>query len=319
MVYARAVQHGPNFGAAGATVASGLLLAGLALAPESARAGEPAEATAGPADAEPNDAEPGETAPNVCVSAYEDNQILRRGGELLAARDKLLVCAQSQCPEAVRADCMQWLDELQRSIPTIVVAARDVSGADTTSVRLFIDGALAAESLDGRPIALDPGAHDLRFEHGDERIDQKVVVQQGAHERAIVVSFAPETPPAAAPVSPPPPDVAEEPGPPALAFVLGGLGLAALGAFAGFGLVGRSEAGDLNDTCGPTRTCAESDIDAARTKLIVADVSLGVGVVSLGIATTLLVLHATSEPEAAFDAGASVGRSGASGWLSARF
>lgn len=302
----------------GALAGAIVLVGNIPLAVRIAHAGEPAAPVGDTAAESAAESPTDDSASKACVSAYEDNQVLRQAGELLAARDKLLVCAQSTCPEAVRADCLRWLDEVQRSLPTIVVAARDVTGADTTDVRVFVDGTLAAESLDGRPIPMNPGAHDLWFEHGDDRIDRKVVVQQGVRERRITVSFAPD--PVSTPVPPPPaPDAPEEPGPPVLAFVLGGLGVAALGAFAGFGLVGSSEASDLNDTCGPTRTCADGDIDAARTKLIVADVSLGVGIVSLGIATTLLVLHATSEPSTAIDVGANVSRTAGSGWISARF
>lgn len=60
----------------------------------------------------------------------------------------------------------------------------------------------------------------------------------------------------------------------------------ALGSFAIFGIQGKNEVDDLQK-CKPR--CAEEDVDSARTKLIIADISLGVGVVALGVATYMLL------------------------------
>ena len=71
------------------------------------------------------------------------------------------------------------------------------------------------------------------------------------------------------------------------ALVVGGIGVLALGSFAIFGLGGKSDVNNLENTCKPH--CAESDVDKARTKLIIADISLGVGIVALGVATYLIL------------------------------
>jgi hypothetical protein len=81
--------------------------------------------------------------------------------------------------------------------------------------------------------------------------------------------------------------------------VLGGVGVAALGSFAAFGILGKNQLATLHETCGATHTCAEADVDAARTKLIVADVSLGVSVVALGVATVLFFTQGAKAKEAA--------------------
>jgi hypothetical protein len=73
--------------------------------------------------------------------------------------------------------------------------------------------------------------------------------------------------------------------------VFGGLGVAAFGVFAYFGLRGMSDASHLKDTCVPG--CATSDVDAVHTKLVIADVGLAVGVVSLA-AATFFALHGSS-------------------------
>jgi hypothetical protein len=61
--------------------------------------------------------------------------------------------------------------------------------------------------------------------------------------------------------------------------------VAALGVFGTFGVLGLTDANRLRATCVPA--CQSSDVDAVHTKLVVADVALGVGVVSLAVATWL--------------------------------
>ncbi|MFI5297541.1 MAG: hypothetical protein ACHREM_05530, partial [Polyangiales bacterium] len=61
-------------------------------------------------------------------------------------------------------------------------------------------------------------------------------------------------------------------GPPTIAYVLGGVGLVALGSFTYFGLSGRSDVSSLRASCG--LYCSDSDVSAAHRKLYVADASL---------------------------------------------
>jgi hypothetical protein len=61
----------------------------------------------------------------------------------------------------------------------------------------------------------------------------------------------------------------------------------AVASFATFGAVGKSDIDDLRATC--AGHCKQSDVDSAWSKLIVADVSLGVGVVAAGLATWLFL------------------------------
>ena len=66
-------------------------------------------------------------------------------------------------------------------------------------------------------------------------------------------------------------------------YVFGGVGIAAIGAFTYFGLRARKDSNAMHDTCAPG--CAHADVTALKTKLVIADVSLGVGVVAIGAAT----------------------------------
>jgi tetratricopeptide (TPR) repeat protein len=75
------------------------------------------------------------------------------------------------------------------------------------------------------------------------------------------------------------------------AYVLGAVGVAGIAVFATFALLGKSEQRHLESTCSPR--CDPADVDALRTKFLIADLALVAGVVSLG-ATTYLVV--SSEP-----------------------
>jgi len=251
-----------------------------------------------------------------CAAAYESSQELRAAGKLSSAREKLVICAQDACPAFVQSDCAQWLIEVQKEMPTITIAARDRDGADTTQVRLIVDGQVVAEQLDGKPVPIDPGAHKLRFElEGSDPIEQQLLVNQGQKDRTVVVSFAPrgadlpesspyegqatEEPAAAEPARD-----AGKPGPlRPYAFVAGGVGAAGIVGWAVLGALGKSKENELRDTCSPD--CPQSEVDGVHTKYLLADISLGVGIAGLGTGVALFFL---SQPKPAEQAdSASVG------------
>jgi hypothetical protein len=73
------------------------------------------------------------------------------------------------------------------------------------------------------------------------------------------------------------------PKPRTLGWIFGGVGVLALGSFGYFGLSGKSLDNELERECAPR--CSSDRVDHVRTQYIVADVSLGVGLVSLALAT----------------------------------
>ena len=122
-----------------------------------------------------------------------------RQRRLLEARTLLRVCSGATCPAAIRADCVEWLDQLARSLPTVVVTAR-AKGVDLADVRVFIDGKLIAERLSGAALEVDPGQHQFRFEAPPwPTVERNVLVSEGVKDRSIDVVFAPpdEPPPIA--------------------------------------------------------------------------------------------------------------------------
>ena len=63
------------------------------------------------------------------------------------SRAALRICSGASCPAAIRADCVDWLDQVAHSLPSVVVTAR-ARGADILAVKVFIDGKLATETAD---------------------------------------------------------------------------------------------------------------------------------------------------------------------------
>jgi len=74
---------------------------------------------------------------------------------------------------------------------------------------------------------------------------------------------------------------------PAAAWITGGVGLVGVGGFVFFGLKARSDIAYLTDTCAPN--CTDEQISYANVKRFAADVSLGVGVIGLGLATYFIL------------------------------
>lgn len=235
-----------------------------------------------------------------CAKAYESSQEQKSGGKLLAARESLVTCSQSGCPSFIKKDCAKWLSEVEGAIPTVVFSAK-AKGADLTDVKVTLGDQTLAEALDGKAIPIDPGTHTFVFEsakHGSKEL--KFVVKEGQKAQNIEVVFGGadddgEGGGAAAgggdggshdggSTSLSTDDVK---GSKTLGYVLAGVGVVGIGGFAYFALSGKSD--EKNLACADKKTCSDSDIDPIKKKYLFADISLGVGVVSLGVATYLLV------------------------------
>ncbi|WP_437603897.1 hypothetical protein [Sorangium sp. So ce590] len=227
-----------------------------------------------------------------CAAAYERAQGLRRDGKLLAAREALIACSQPTCPAAAVADCGPWLAEVEKSLPTVVIAARDAHGRERLDVRVLVDGRLLAAALDGKALPVDPGPHTFRYQPAwGPAVEERVLIREGEKNRALTVTLG--APSAGAPASPAPPPAAPPPAsptapPPAspaipgLVWASGAVGAAGLAVFAVAGAHSLSAEADLRATCAPR--CAADEVRAIRVQHAVADIGLGVGVVALGAA-----------------------------------
>jgi hypothetical protein len=220
-----------------------------------------------------------------CVGSYEEGQKHRSEGRYGAARTELLSCARDVCPAVLRADCTQWLREVEAAQPTIVLRAEDARGRDLVDVKVTLDGKPLADRIDGRALQVDPGVHELRFEaQGMKPRDERLVIREGEKLRAVTVRFADDRQVSPPPPVPPPREAA--PGTSPMVFVLAGVGALGLGTFGYFAVRGTSQKSDL-DACRPN--CRREDVDDAKQSFLIGDVALVGGLVALGAATILYV------------------------------
>jgi hypothetical protein len=232
-----------------------------------------------------------------CLSASDRGTALKNEGRYRAARKSFLTCVADSCPSVVRRDCVTSLTELDQLQPSFVFDVRNERGADVADVRVSMDGELLVDSLDGKPINVDVGPHVFTFAAGPRYKEQRVQVLARTTEKNRILAIKLELV-AAAPASTDqrlPPERtprADEPPRaepvPVFPIVLAGVGVVALGSFTYLGLSAKSDLRALeSDPCAATRTCAQSDVDSVRTRYAIADVALGVGVVSLVAAAWL--------------------------------
>jgi hypothetical protein len=219
-----------------------------------------------------------------CASAYENAQRLRQKGKFGEARVNLIHCRSPACPGVLQADCLRWFSEVEMAQPSIVLAAIDTQGREIVDLRAYVDGGRVADRLDGRAIDVDPGEHMLRLEDPKGRATQlRIVFLEGVKLRKITVQW-PDQPSGS--TSSPAAESSPAAIPPA-AIGLGGLGIVALGSFAYFGITGKHQENDLKSTCAPR--CPVDDYDVMHRRMVIADVSLAIGIVTLGAATWIVV------------------------------
>jgi hypothetical protein len=261
------------------------LLCGLAA--ESARAQEPAAAQ------EPGDAQQAAPAPpsevEVCLGAHLAGQELRQSSKLLESREKFRQCAQSGCPTAIARDCVEWLGQYERRIPSISVRV-SADGAGRTDARVAVDG-VPVESLLGKAIELNPGEHVVRVELAPfAPFETTVLINEGDQFRVVEATFATLARPslAAQPEQREAPVVMERPVP-TLAYVFGAVTLAAAANGAGWALSSMSLRHDMEKACAPA--CNPDSVAVLRQRATVADISWGVSAASLIATVTFYALR----------------------------
>jgi hypothetical protein len=223
-----------------------------------------------------------------CLASFEHGQEEQQVLHLRAARELFMSCMRPACSPPVRNDCAQRLDEVVRDAPTLVVGARDTSGADVSGVLVFVDGERVITDPGGT-VAVDPGPHTLRFERPPfAPQSHEIVARTGERSRLVLATFPAEAA-RERPLQSGHTGAADRRSP--WAYVAGGVGVLALSSFSFFGITGALERSELIDTCSPA--CDHDQISDVRAKFIVADVSLGVAVVALAAATLLFLKKPT--------------------------
>jgi hypothetical protein len=254
-----------------------------------------AVASAAQAQQQPPRMPPANDSDAACTAAYTGAQRLRKKGALTAARKELTLCASPSCSSVLRDDCTRWLAEVAALMPSLVIAARGPSGDDAMDVQVLVDGTVLADRIGGVPVELDPGPHRLRFEmQGAQPVEKDVVVREGERARRIDVAFVAGSASASASASEAPPGEPRQPGRPipTLAWVLGGVGAAALAVGIGFEIDGLSKRSSLGACFG---NCSRDDVDAAKRSFTIGDIATGIGIVGLAVAAYVFFTRPASQ------------------------
>jgi hypothetical protein len=185
----------------------------------------------------------------------------------------------------------------------------DLSAAPEVS-QVTLDGSVLAREQWSVPFPVDPGEHSLVFGGPGRKAHTQSVAVAGPGTMRVAVealeadtgaSAAAETPaaqPPAPPVSsldtsqqqqpeqPPAPRPSRAP-----AWIVGGLGVAALGVGAGFGLRALSLKSDADGDC-PNHECSAqgtSKIDDAKTAALISTIGFAAGAVGVGVSAWLFL------------------------------
>jgi hypothetical protein len=111
---------------------------------------------------------------------------------LIEARQRLLRCAQSDCPAVVIDDCAGWLPALENSIPTAVFAISDAQGHDLVDAKVSDhEGRTISERSEGRAVPLNPGVYTLTVAApGFESVSERVVMRESEKNRIVRVTLS---------------------------------------------------------------------------------------------------------------------------------
>jgi hypothetical protein len=224
----------------------------------------------------------------VCFDSASKGQSLRAAHELVEAREQFVICAAATCPALVRTDCANWLAEVDKTLPSVVVTAKNAEGADLVDVRVSIDGKPFLTKLDGLAVPTNPGQHTLHFEAPDgASLDQLVVIHEGEKNEHVGVVLGART------ASTPGGESAGASPLRQVGWWLGGVGIAGLATGAVLGVLAIVDTKDAH--CNASKQCLAGPLGDARTAATASDIALIAGGVLFAMgASFVLVGHPTT-------------------------
>jgi hypothetical protein len=198
-----------------------------------------------------------------CLDAYEQAQVHRKNAQLLSARQKLRICAGESCPAVTRGDCMEWLAQVEKSLPSIVLGAKGDAGP-IFDVTVSMDGNVIAKQLDGKAIDVDPGLHVFVFKtEGKEPIEQKVIIRENEKSTLVSASWVTAPPPGQQPGPRPAQEEGGSSTPRTIGFIGGAIGIGGIAVGTIFGLNALSNDKDAAKLC-PNNVCSPNGDELAR-------------------------------------------------------
>lgn len=248
-----------------------------------------------------------------CAEAYEQAQVNRNSGKLRESEDQLRVCVRDVCPDFVKVDCGQWLSDVRREMPSVILMVTDGSGNEITDVQVTLDGTVLSGSLDGRAFEVNPGPHEFTFERADAKRAERVSIRQGEKNRVIKIELstpvdtdadglldqddrcpteAGTTANSGCPEAPPP--VVQKTGLSGLevgAIAAGGVGVLGFVTFAVAGTLSRSNTDAAFQKCGDSGSkCDAEEIEEFQSKERIYNPIANVGVIVGGVGVAAAVV-----------------------------
>jgi PEGA domain len=207
----------------------------------------------------------------------------------LAAAD-----ARAENAEQVADEVEVRLELLRQRIPKLIVTR----GAGAEAALIAVDGVSLGDRVVGTPMPTDPGPHTVEARAPGFKPFRRSVRVAEQESQTVEITLEAEPPP---PVTIAPPLVGRSEGRSRLpGYVIGGVGVASLGASAVFFGLRAGKISALDKVCNE-RTCpasAQSDIDAGKTYTTVANVTLAVGVAAVAGGLVLVLTGGPSSTPA---------------------
>jgi hypothetical protein len=209
----------------------------------------------------------------------------------LAAED-----ARAERAEQVAEEVEARLENLRQRIPKLTVKR----GAGAEAAIIAVDGVSVGDQVIGTPMPTDPGPHTVEAKAPGFKPFRKSVRVAEQQSETIEITLEAEPPPpvAVGPGAAPIEGRSRLPG-----YVIGGIGVASLGASAVFFGLRAGKISDLDKAC-PDHRCqqsSQSDIDTGKMYTTVANVTLAVGVAAVagGLVLVLTSGHSSASPSVA--------------------
>jgi hypothetical protein len=233
---------------------------------------------------------------SVCLEAHQDAQELRLKLNFIEAKQQAIRCSSENCPSLVQADCARWLVAIEQQTPSVVFKVR-VDGVEQFDVQVLHGDKLFLDQLSTTAVPLNPGRYDFTFKvpGRTETKSRTVGFVEGEKYKVVAVDFGDPTPAAAPAATSLPPAAPPEPKRriPTISYVLGGVGVAAAGAFGVLAVTTRSKEEDLRESCMPQ--CDASEADSVKRRYLIGDIALAAGVAAL---TGAVIFYFATPPQA---------------------
>jgi hypothetical protein len=196
--------------------------------------------------------------------------------------------------EDFKSEVDRAVTRLQGAIPKLVIVRS--TGAEAAEIQL--DGEALGASSVGVPVPLDPGPHSVTAKApGTLPFHETVTIAENEQKSvAVVLALAPPLEPQRVGIRAD--GSLEKPNRRLVPYVIGAVGVGSLIGSGVLFALRQSTLSDLEGKCGPARnncpTSAASEVSNLGLYNVTAQLALGVGIVGVGSAVTLLVLQKKS-------------------------